>query len=405
MAFFQGSQLTAKPPPTVPLCGACGLYKGCESPKMPVSGQGRKKWLVVAEAPGKNEDEEGEQLIGQAGQFLRKRLKNLGIDLDRDCWKTNALICRPPKNRDPKSKEIEYCRPNVLATIKKLKPEVILLLGGSAVKSVIGHTWGGSVGPIGRWVGWQIPDTKLNAWICPTWHPSYLIRQDRDRALHLWFDRHLEAAAELEGRPWENIPDYKRDILCVLDTGAVAGMLDGLPKDRGVWAFDYETNMLKPDNDNAEIICCAVSWGDGDEPRITIAYPWHGKAIEATGRLLKSRLPKVASNLKFEERWTKKAFGHGVRNWAFDTMQAAHILDNRQAITSIKFQVYIRLGMAAYNTHLDKYLKSNSAQEANRIIKEVAVDDLLMYCGLDASLEYRVAMIQARELGISLQGG
>jgi len=409
MAFFHGSQLTTKPPPTVPLCGACGLYKGCESPKMRVTGQGRKKWLVVAEAPDEDEDEEGKPFVGESGKFLRRRLANMGVDLDKDCWKTNALICRPPSGREPTSKEVGYCRPNIITTIKKLKPEVILLLGGAAVRSVVGHTWKDSVGPIKRWVGWQIPDTKLNAWICPTWHPSYLIKNDRDRALHLWFDKHLEAATELEGRPWDDIPNYKKHIDCLLDTDVAAGVLDSLPRNEGVLAFDYETNMLKPDNDNAQIICCAVSWGgrsNTEAPITTISYPWHGKAskaIEATGRLLKSKVPKIASNLKFEERWTKKEFGHGVRNWAFDTMQAAHILDNRPGITSIKFQQYIHLGMPAYNTHLDKYLKSPSAQTPNQI-KEIAVDDLLLYCGLDAVLEYRVAMIQARLLGISLQG-
>ena len=74
-------------------CGLCGLYKHCLSPKMPPSGDGRKKILVVAEAPGENEDKQNTQLIGRAGQRLKFHLKQLGVDLHRDCWKTNAVIC------------------------------------------------------------------------------------------------------------------------------------------------------------------------------------------------------------------------------------------------------------------------------------------------------------------------
>jgi len=107
-------------------CGACGLYKGCHSPKMKFHGKGEKKILVIGEAPGKQEDEANEQFIGKAGKRLRHEFKLCDINLNRDCWKTNAIRCRPPANATPDSKQINYCRPALFAEIKKLKPHYVL---------------------------------------------------------------------------------------------------------------------------------------------------------------------------------------------------------------------------------------------------------------------------------------
>lgn len=68
-------------------CEKCGLYKNCLSPKMDYSGEGRKNILIIAEAPGKTEDEQGVQLVGQAGELFKENLNNLGFDLDQDFWK------------------------------------------------------------------------------------------------------------------------------------------------------------------------------------------------------------------------------------------------------------------------------------------------------------------------------
>jgi len=140
--FFSAAPITKpRTRSLVPACGACGLCSGCESPKMSITGDGDRRVLIIAEAPGKQEDAEGTQLVGTVGRYLRGVLDSLDVDLDIDCWKTNAICCRPSRNRKPTKAEIEYCRPNILAAIRELKPEVIILLGGSAVSSVVGHFW------------------------------------------------------------------------------------------------------------------------------------------------------------------------------------------------------------------------------------------------------------------------
>ena len=95
-----------------PNCLKCCLYLKCSSPKMKYTGKGEKDVLIIGEYPGAAEDQQGEQLIGDAGQLLHDELDALGLDLDRDFWKTNALSCRPSTpagtNRKPTKSEIKY---------------------------------------------------------------------------------------------------------------------------------------------------------------------------------------------------------------------------------------------------------------------------------------------------------
>ncbi|NIS13859.1 MAG: hypothetical protein GWN12_18870 [Thermoplasmata archaeon] len=78
-------------------------------------------------------------------------------------------------------------------------------------------------------------------------------------------------------------------------------------------------------------------------------------------------------------------------------MQAAHILDNRRGITSIKFQAFVLLGIGEYNARVEQYLESETANSLNRIA-EIDTRDLLLYNGLDSLLEYKVAEIQKERM-------
>ena len=377
-----------------PRCGACGLKMKCKSPCMPVTGDGERKILVVAEAPGETEDEKGVQLIGRAGQKLRKILRGMRIDLDSDCWKTNAVICRSVGA--PTKEQILACRPNLLKTIRKLKPETIIPMGGVAVSSLIGWLWKEDVGEVSRWVGWKIPCQKLNAWICPTYHPSYVARTENDNRLgpvvEIWFRKHLKDALKLKGRPWKHLPEYAKMVRMVWEVEDVPRIVRDLIRDDLPTAFDFETNMLKPDGEKADIVTCALSNGGR-----TIAYPMHGPAIPATWEFLRSPLPKIASNLKFEDRWCRAILKTPVRNWWHDTMVCAHVLDNRKGITGLKFQSFVLLGQEAYDDSVAPYLKSPGSNVPNRI-RKAGIGDVLKYNGMDALVTVKVAEIQRKEM-------
>jgi uracil-DNA glycosylase family 4 len=403
--FFTKSQLASKAPVSrIPHCGSCGLFRQCKSPKMPVSGKGRKQILLVGEAPGKNEDLEGKQFVGKTGQLLERSLRSVGIDMRRDCWLTNALICRPPNNAKPSHKEIGYCRANLINTIEKLKPEIIIPIGDAAVESLMTWLWKDKIGSIGRWVGWNIPHQKLNAWICPIWHPSYIARQldpnakkKRPEVPIIW-RKHLQQIGTLQGRPWDELPDYASRVQRIVNSHDAERWIESIVK-RGTKndyaSFDFETNCLKPDWNDAEIISASICF-NGKE---TAAFMWTPRVANAFKKFLRSPIRKIAANLKFEQRWSLKKLRVPVRNWWYDTMQGAHVMDCRRGITSIKFQAFVLLGQEPYNTAIEPLLKSKGGSKITQVAKEIDRGQLLTYNGLDSILEYDVCFIQRRIMG------
>lgn len=353
--------------------------------------------MVVGEAPGKNEDEQGKPFVGKAGRYLRMVLDEFDIDLDEHCLTTNALICRPPNNKigNKDGKKIDYCRPNVMATIREFQPHVIITLGRHALNSVIGGgLWRGKFGTMEKWIGWKIP--YHDYWICPTYHPSYLLRQQgNSQILERMFSGHLQAAFDLEGPPQGlTLASLQAQVRVILDHEEAAAAIVRLSANSDWLVPDYETNCLKPEYPEARIVSCALS--NGAE---TISYPWHGDAIKATGEALKSkRARKISSNLQMEERWTRHTFGHGVRRWGWDVVLAAHVLDNRRDICSLKFQSFVNLGIETYNRNVSPYLDSSKGQHYNRI-QEIDLNTLLVYGGMDTLLEYKLAMFQREQLG------
>lgn len=389
--FPESSVLSKEAPSRIAKCGACKLYTKCKSPKMEPTGEGEKRILLLGEAPGEQEDNQGAQFVGKTGQRLERTLRRLGVDMREDCILSNALICRPPNNETPTAEQLSYCRPNLVRTLEDYEIDVVIPLGGAAVRSLIGHLWKEDPGGITQWSGWRVPNQKPNVWICPTFHPSYVERELNPRygppnkvPDHL-FTRHLEAAVELSGKPWESLPDYESQVRIVYDHRQAARFLRRIIDLGGTIAFDYECNCLKPENPKAKILSCAVSW----EGKRTFAYPWVGEAIQATWDLLDAKhVRKIGTNIKFEERWTRKFHGTGVKGWKFCTLVGAHWEDNRQKITSLKFQAFVRLG-AVWDEKIKPFM-DNGPDGLNRLEQEVSLEDLLLYNGMDALLEYHV---------------
>lgn len=352
--------------------------------------------MIVGEAPGETEDERGIPFCGKSGRKLEETLRQFGVELRRDCWIVNAARCRPPGNELP-PKAVEHCRPLTVKDIKELQPEVVILLGASAVKSVIGWLWKEDVDAINRWVGWQIPCQSINAWICPTWHPADVLRSESGKegeVTTLWWERHLKQALRLKRRPWDKVPDYRSMVRTEVDDRAAAKAIGKLVSQGKPLALDYECTMLKPDSDKFEVVSCALSDGD-----VALAYPWYGRAVEATKEVLESGIPLVASNYKYEIRVSLSQFGIPGKSWYWDTMQMAHLIDNRSKVTSVKFQAFTLLGADSWDEHIKPYLTSKGSNTANRI-KELDQQQLLTYNALDALLEIHVMRRQQELLKI-----
>jgi DNA polymerase len=356
---------------------------------MPTTGEGRLGILIVAEAPGATEDATGIQLVGDAGKKLRGHLDTLGVDLDGDCWKTNAVVCRPPDNRKPKPNEINACRPNLFAAINEYKPSVIIPMGQTAVDGLLATVWGGEIGPVEKWVGWAIPCGDPNAWIVPTWHPSFLLRSNQ-KVLDLLFKKHLQRAIALAGSRPNKPRDYASIVRVEMRPNIAAKLIKRFLESTKPVAFDFECTALKPETKGARILACSLS--DGQR---AISYPWHGEAIAETIRFLQSPVPKIGANIQYEERWAQVHAGGPVNAWLWDTMLAAHVLDNRPEICSLKFQSFIRFGVPYYAGSVDTHM--GTTKNGLNTLTEVPLKDLLLYNGMDGVLTWDVAQQQMQE--------
>ena len=164
---------------TVAQCRACGL---CEGRRNTVFGTGDRQadWLIVGEAPGENEDLQGEPFVGQAGLLLDNMLKALGLTRRENVYIANVLKCRPPGNRNPEPREVAQCEPYLRRQVELLQPRIILAMGRFAVQALLA-----SNEPIGKLRG-QVH--RYNGVpVVVTYHPAYLLRNLPDKA-KAWAD-------------------------------------------------------------------------------------------------------------------------------------------------------------------------------------------------------------------------
>jgi uracil-DNA glycosylase family 4 len=393
--FFQLSKFHKRTPVSnlTPKCGACGLFKTCQSPKMKPWGEGRTKILIVGEAPGKQEDEAGRPFVGLSGQLLRSAIGRIGLNFQEDFLITNAIICRPPGNKMPQDgKEVAFCRANILTTIAKFKPTVIITLGKWALHAILPQFWKGDIGPLERWVGHTIPTKDF--WICPTYHPSFILREkDKNKMVEPMWIAHLEKACKLQFKAPAPL-SLENKVTRLFDEREIYQAIRKFDEAGRPCGFDYETNCLKPEYPKARIYTASISDGD-----TTIAYPFFGKAIIATSMFLKSsRCSKIAGNGKFENRWTMFHLGHIINRLNWDTFIGAHCIDNRTGVCSLKFQAFVQFGVETYNEAIEPFLGSSSGSHYNRI-HEIEMGQLLDYNGGDSYLEKRLSRRQQKALG------
>ncbi|MCZ6631499.1 MAG: uracil-DNA glycosylase [Actinobacteria bacterium] len=150
------------------ICTQCGL---AETRTNVVFGAGHRlaRLMIVGEAPGKNEDLQGEPFVGAAGLLLDELLAE--IDIARpEVYIANVLKCRPPANRDPRPDEIEACKPYLQEQIRMIRPDVVMTLGNFATKLLLRTETG-----ITRLRG-QRYDWWLGATLIPTFHPAAALR-------------------------------------------------------------------------------------------------------------------------------------------------------------------------------------------------------------------------------------
>lgn len=159
---------------TVAGCTACGLNK---TRTQTVFGVGNRnaKLMVIGEAPGFNEDQQGEPFVGRAGQLLNAMLESIGLDRD-SVYIANILKCRPPNNRDPLAEEVNLCTPFLAKQIALINPALLLAVGRIAAHFLLNTQT-----PLGQLRGKIHLYGQLKTPLIITYHPAYLLRSPSDK--------------------------------------------------------------------------------------------------------------------------------------------------------------------------------------------------------------------------------
>lgn len=155
-------------------CRKCGL---CETRTRTVFGVGDRnaRWLVVGEAPGAEEDRQGEPFVGRAGGLLDSMLRGIGLAREQ-VFIANVLKCRPPNNRDPAPAEVAQCLPYLERQIALLRPRIMLAVGRIAAQNLLATDT-----PIGKLRGHVHRFGATGIPLVVTYHPAYLLRSPTEK--------------------------------------------------------------------------------------------------------------------------------------------------------------------------------------------------------------------------------
>jgi len=155
-------------------CDACALAH-TRKKTVPGVGTATAGWMFVGEAPGAEEDAQGEPFVGQAGRLLDNMLRAIGLDRARDVYIANVLKCRPPGNRNPEPGEVARCSPYLERQLELIRPRIIVALGRFAAMTLLDTdaTIAALRGRLHRYRG--VP-------LVVTYHPAYLLRNLPDKA-------------------------------------------------------------------------------------------------------------------------------------------------------------------------------------------------------------------------------
>lgn len=185
-------------------CTACGL---CRTRTQTVFGVGSReaRWMFVGEAPGAEEDAQGEPFVGQAGRLLDNMMAAAGLGRGRDdapshqeaVYIGNVIKCRPPGNRNPEADEVARCTPFLLRQIELLRPRILIAMGRFAAQTLLRTE--GSIGSL-RGRAHEFVRGDLRIPVVVTYHPAYLLRTPGDKA-KAWEDLCLARRVYSEQSP------------------------------------------------------------------------------------------------------------------------------------------------------------------------------------------------------------
>lgn len=407
------------------LKGVRSMNPAAITPEMAPSGVKRPLVYILGEAPGEQEDRDGEPFVGAAGQCLRGHLPR---GYERLVRINNCVRTRPPDNRQPTTVEIECFRESICQDIEAAKPKAILGVGQVPLIWAIGYDAPKISFARGR--RFPVRFGKHSCWFYPTYHPSYISRVRDSRELvddipgaqyETVFQFDIERCFEEANSspppsllsPKRFLADLYEGIECLEGSAGQFQLLKQfihpLISHGYFFYIDLETSCIRPYEAGAKILSASITQvSTGETISFALDHPenrW-GKYLldvhKLFAQLLYSKTPRGAHNAPFEVEWTTLKYGHKILTggkWHCTAAQA-YVLDNRtgkhkgEGTQNLNFCCQENLGVR---------IKDFSNLDRKRLEHE-PLDKVLKYNGLDTKYGAKLWQVQRqriKEAGLS----
>lgn len=398
-------------------CSSCKLYLKASNPKLEATGSGKNGILLLLPQPSEAEDVQGVCGVGSDNAWLKMQLESIDISWN-DCTIVNVIGCH---TSEMKGIHNTCCLNRLERIIQQVKPRLVIAFGNNVLQSTVGQEWTRNLGDIVKWHGFIIPKRNWNCWLVHTFYttdvvnsPSYNLNErwraastaiEKARAVektgrYKIYTRYLkEDIRRAYKKSFEPIPDRPEDVspVSVLsEDEAVVWMetayayLKNNPK--ALLACDLETSGLKCYNKNQFAYSIAFMY---DKSVGSAGFLITNKTIPYIQKLFSLNPRIVGANWKFDYCWCRNKLNCNPENLYADVVILSHLLNNKDDITSLKFNTFWRYGIA-YEDTVHKYLVADGTNALNRI-KEAPIHDLLYYNALDVVYTMYCALDQLEE--------
>lgn len=399
-------------------CSRCGAYLKCTHGRLDAV-VGSNDILLILPPPNKAEDVTGRCGVGEEYTWLKEQFADVGLDFNA-CSRINVVGC---KTDNPKA--LEICRQRIDTFVRTCKPKLVIAFGTETLSSTVGREWTRSLGDIEKWHSFTIPFRYWNdgTWLVHVESPKEIIYAENfyknekwksattftEKALAVqrssYYRMHArvlkEGLRDAYRKSRESIPTRPENTVIphVLDEESALIFLEKnyqylKNNPDAILTFDLETNMIKAYNNNARVYSIAVL---ADKSLGSAAFRCTPATKDAFIKLFTLK-PKVnGANVKFDFVWNAVKLGMNPADFKihFDTVLMAHLLDNRDGITSLKFNTYRFFGIT-YESEAHKYLESDGGCNTENRIFEAPEYTILYYNALDVIYTDAVMMEQEK---------
>ncbi|MCH8066532.1 MAG: hypothetical protein IIC90_12025 [Chloroflexi bacterium] len=351
-------------------------------------GNSDASYVFVGQNPGQIEDEQGRPFIGRSGHVLATLVRSVNIDVD-DIFLTNASRCLTPGNRPPKKEEYAACNEYLLEELAAVNPDVIVILGAVALKSLVGNVSLDAV------MGTTLVHETLGKPMITTYHPAYVLR-GQWHAVPLILEHFDKAKRIVEGTQTIGTMGEYTTIKTIRQLKLLRDYLLASP------IIHLDTETTGTDWKNEELLCISFSVRPGEGYVVPILQQgrtmfWsdkdHDVAMEIIGEILASPVPKALQNAGFDIRFLEResdpmfselvtTYGWHVRNFREDTMLANRLvreyLPKEAKPNELPRLLAIHTDMPEYEAELKQQSKNKAHMD------EVENETLWHYAAADA---------------------